>query len=167
MTAFPTPGKCNISRIWLKRRRATPDGDGASNLQEYQAGTNPTPVQLRQIHLLGNSDTLVSMPVYRPAAALCSVVSSSGNSIEVSGAGSWGANQWLYAAGTQPNTYYVLILSGALEGGNFTITGNGASSLLVDTSVSPLTGLSAGDALAIIPYWTLATMFTGGEGVHA
>lgn len=143
-----------------------PDGDGFSNLQEYQNGTRPTPLQLQQIQLLGNSDTLISIPVLRPSAAQCAVVSYSGNSLQVSGAGSWSVNQWVYAAGTQPNTYYLLVLSGALEGGNFTITANDASSLVVDTSASPLTGLSAGDALAIIPHWTLGTIFPGGEGIH-
>jgi len=59
-----------------------------------------------------------------------------------------------------------LIRTGSDEGDIYTITGNTADSVTLDLQGGSLAGLNAGDLVAIIPYWTLGTVFPGGQGVH-
>lgn len=125
------------------------------------------PAGFQRLNLLGNSDTLVSIPFVRPPAALAQVASFSGPTIQVSGTPGWTANQWVYASGSQSNTYFVLISSGAREGDYFTITNSGTSSLTVDLEGGNLTGLATSDAISIVPYWTLGTIFPAGQGIYS
>jgi uncharacterized protein (TIGR02597 family) len=67
----------------------------------------------------------------------------------------------------QSNTHYVLIRSGPQEGDAFTITGNGPDTLTLDLEGETLAALDAGDSVAIIPYWTLGTLFRAGQGINA
>jgi uncharacterized protein (TIGR02597 family) len=64
------------------------------------------------------------------------------------------------------NTYYARIDSGAQVGWLFPITGNGANTLQVDISATPLSA-AVGDALSVVPYWTLASAFANTNGIFA
>lgn len=83
----------------------------------------------------------------------------SGNVVAVNGSPGWTGGQFVYASGTQPNTYFVFIASGALEGRSFPVLGNGTNSLTVDPGSGNLSGIAPGDALRLVPYWTLGTLF--------
>jgi uncharacterized protein (TIGR02597 family) len=120
-----------------------------------------------KIDLAGNSDTWVSLPFARPPAFLGLVSSVSEDTIVAGGDPRWTPGQWVYAAGTQTNSYCLLIRSGAKEGFYFPIVGNGPDTLTVNLSDDSLSGLVSGDRIAIVPYWTLGTVFPGGDGVNA
>jgi uncharacterized protein (TIGR02597 family) len=121
----------------------------------------------KHLGLPGNSDTLVSMPFIRPAMDYGTIASISAGVIKVSAANQWVGNQWTYAVGIRTNTYFVLLLNGTMEGSYYTITGNGLDTLTLDLEGGALTGVSPGDSIAIVPYWTLGTIFSGGQGVNA
>ncbi len=117
------------------------------------------PVGYNTISLLANSDTYVSVPFHRPAAFVGQVSSFSGNVITVAGTPGWTASQFVYASGTQSNTYYLFIRSGTKEGNYYTVTANGANTVTIDLAGDTLTGLAANDSVSLIPYWTLGTLF--------
>jgi uncharacterized protein (TIGR02597 family) len=119
-----------------------------------------------RLDLLGNSDTVVSLPFLRPEAYMGLVASYDGSLITVTNSPAWPANQYVYQAGTQSNTYFALFLSGVKEGNYYTVTNNGADTLSVDLNGDSLTGLAANDRLAVVPYWTFGTVFPGGNGIH-
>ncbi|MEO7414240.1 MAG: TIGR02597 family protein [Opitutaceae bacterium] len=124
------------------------------------------PVGFSSVSLPPASDTFVAVPFLRPAVFSGRISEVNGNTLAVEGTATWSAGQLVYAAGAQPNTYFVLIGSGALEGGTFTVTANGANTLTVDLAGGSLNGVAAGDAIRIVPYWTLGTLFpTASAGV--
>jgi len=147
---------------------------GAVSAQAQTAVTT-TPVGFNTINALGNSDTRFSIPLKRSSVYTGLVQSVSGSVITVQGLPGWTSNQFLYSAGTQPNTYYVTFTTGNKNGMFYTITANAADSgttntttLTVDTAGDILdngSGLVIGDALSIIPYWTLDTVFPGQAGI--
>jgi uncharacterized protein (TIGR02597 family) len=125
------------------------------------------PAGFYTVQLLGDSDTIVSIPFARPAAASGIVQDISENTITVQGAPPWSPAQFVYSAGAQPNTYYVRLLSGAKEGAYYPVIGNGANTLTVDLAGDTLAAVSNGTRLAVIPYWTLGTAFPNGQGVFS
>lgn len=119
------------------------------------------------ISMLGDSDTFVSLPFERPGASSAVVGSVSANVINISGSPNWSTGQFVYASGSQSNTYYVRLSSGVAEGRIYRITNNTVNSLSVDLGGdSSIGGVTAGDSLVIEPYWTLATAFPNGAGVN-
>jgi uncharacterized protein (TIGR02597 family) len=134
-----------------------------------QAQTVATdPVGAISINLVGNSDNFVSLPFHRPVALETQVVSISGNTVTVSAAANLTASEFVYVAGTQPNTYYLQFTSGSRDGMYYTVTANDGSSITVDPNGDAgLDGnVSVGDTFRIIPYWTLNTLFPIGQGVN-
>lgn len=120
-----------------------------------------------KLDLLGNSDTIVSIPFARlPADTALVSSTNSGNVIQVQGVPNWTANQFVYAQGVQSNTYYVRFESGALEGRQFDISSNGTNSLTVNLAGGSLAGALANDQISIVPHWTLWTVFANGNGIH-
>jgi uncharacterized protein (TIGR02597 family) len=126
-------------------------------------GETTQPVGFRSTAALANSDTLISVPLTRPAEFAGTVQSAANNVITVAGTPGWTPSQFVYAAGSQPKTYFVLIGSGGSsnpkEGHTYTITSNGSNTLTVDTTLESVNGITANTAVIIIPYWTLATIF--------
>ena len=107
---------------------------GSAFSQTATATTDP--VGYTTASLLANSDTLVSIPFTRPAAYTGAIGSISGSTITLATSPGFTANQYVYASGTQSNTYYAII--GPLltsVSGTVTIT-NGS------TAVTATAGLS-------------------------
>lgn len=125
------------------------------------------PAGFYRITCLGNSDTIVSIPFTRPAAANVVVEAVAGNVVTVKGTPGWSEDQFVYLAGSQPNTYYVRFLSGAKEGSYYRVTANDTDSLTLDLEGDAISSVTDGDRAAVIPYWTLGTAFPGGRGVVA
>lgn len=121
------------------------------------------PVGFTTTSLLANSDTLISIPFTRLPEFTGAVQSVTGNVITVAGAPGWTTNQFVYAVGLQPKTYFVLIGEGAApnpkEGHSYLVTGNGPNTLTLDTSIDTLSGIAASTRVLVIPYWTPATIF--------
>lgn len=129
-----------------------------SQVDGIEATTNP--VGVIQISAPGNSDTLVSLPLIQPAVFNGVVGSYSGSAVTVSGSPGWTEDAWA-------NGHYAFWRSGQLEGHYATILGNTADTLTLDTDADTLAVAAAGDRLSIHTYWTLGTLFPGGEGVNA
>lgn len=129
-----------------------------SQVDGIEATTNP--VGVIQISAPGNSDTLVSLPLIQPAVFNGVVGSYSGSAVTVSGSPGWTEDAWA-------NGHYAFWRSGQLEGQYATILGNTADTLTLDTDAETLAVAAAGDRLSIHSYWTLGTLFPGGEGVNA
>jgi uncharacterized protein (TIGR02597 family) len=119
-----------------------------------------------QLPLQGNSDTFVSFPFARVPAILVPVDFVSGNVVNVGGNPAWPVNQFVYATGTQPKTYYARFKSGATEGRVYGISANDASSLTLNLGSDTLAGVSHNDLLSIEPAWTLGSAFPNGSGVN-
>ena len=129
-----------------------------SQVDGIEATTNP--VGVIQISAPGNSDTLVSLPLIQPAVFNGVVGSYSGTAVTVSGSPGWTEDAWA-------NSHYAFWRSGELEGHYATIRENMADTLFLDTEAEALAVVAAGDRVSIHPYWTLGTLFPGGEGVNA
>ena len=95
---------------------------------------------------LGNSDTYLGIPFTRPPEFTGTVQSANANTLTINGTPGWTNNQFVYAAGTQPKHYYVLVGNGGAtnpkEGHIYTVTSNGSNTLTVDTSFDNLTGVA-------------------------
>jgi uncharacterized protein (TIGR02597 family) len=124
------------------------------------------PSGFHSITLLGNSDTIVSFPYTRPPAASGVIQSVTDNEVVISGHEAWTEHQFVYDAGVQTNTYFLFIRDGTKEGHCFGITNNTDTMVKVDLTDEDLTGVSAGDRVYVIPYWTLGTLFPLGKGIH-
>ncbi len=132
-------------------------------------------VGFNTITALGNSDTRFSVPLHRSPVYQGLVQSVSGNVITVQGLPGWTLNQFVYAAGSQTNTYYVSLGSGNKEGMYYTVTANSAdsgtantSTLTVDTAgdvIEGVSGIASGDSILVVPYWTFATLFPSQQGI--
>lgn len=133
-----------------------------------QTTVTTDPVGFVQLSLPGQSDTRVSVPFTQAPAFVGTVQSTSSNTITFSGTPGWTANQFVYASGVQPNTYYALIgtagtsdTTGTMpkEGSIYTITANTANTLTLNVNGDNVSIVSEGTQISIIPYWTLATVF--------
>jgi uncharacterized protein (TIGR02597 family) len=137
-----------------------------SSTDEPQSVTSD-PVGFNAATTLANSDTLLSIPFTRPPEFSGTIQSVSGNVITVQGTPGWSANQFVYVAGSQPKTYYVLIGAGGTsnprEGHIYTVTGNDSNALTVNINADTLTGVTASTQVIVIPYWTPATIFPAAD----
>jgi uncharacterized protein (TIGR02597 family) len=130
------------------------------------ASVTTDPVGFTTTPLVGNSDTYVSSPFAQPIAftgAVQSISSNPSNTITVVGMPGWMNNRFVYAAGTQPNHYYILIGGGGSsnpkQGHTFAVTANGSNTLTVNTSFEDLSGITANTQVVLIPNWTPNTLF--------
>jgi uncharacterized protein (TIGR02597 family) len=139
---------------------ATTNPVGAVSLGAYTTNTPSSYVGLQ-----GSSDTFVSLPVTRPPVFVGTTSAApTGSTIPISGAPGWTTNQFVYASGSQTNTYYVLIGSNSTtpnpkEGCLYAVTGNDASDLTINLGGDTITSIPAGTAVTVIPFWTLGTVF--------
>lgn len=67
-------------------------------------------------------------------------------------------NQYSYVADLQPVTYYVLVTAGALKGDFFTVQGNTAEALVIDTEGLVIASKDI-TAVSLLPYWSLSSLF--------
>lgn len=161
---------------WTSIGTYTPEGstllvsDTVTNMQRFyrlnsDEGVTDVGAYLN-ISMLGSSDNFFSLPFVRPSAASLLVASVSGNVVNVTPAPGWTANQFVYASGTQSNTYYARFTSGAAEGRIYPITANDSASVTLNPGNDTLSAVAANDSISIEPYWTLGTVFPNGTGVN-
>lgn len=124
------------------------------------------PVGFTTASLLGNSDSFIALSFIRPPAFEGGIQSAGGTTIGVSG-NPWTADQFVYAAGSQPNHYYALIgpasAANPKEGHTYPIIGNTTNTITVKLGEDDLAGIPANAQLSIIPNWTLATAFPASD----
>ena len=131
-------------------------GSSAVQIFGIEAVTNP--VGIIQVNALGDSDTLVSIPLKQPGVFNGVVNSTAGNVLTAEGNPGWSADEWV-------DTHYAFLRSGAAVGFYAAITGNSADSLTLD--VEDLADLAGGDSFSIHSFWTLDLLFPQGMGVNA
>lgn len=120
---------------------------------------------LQRLTLPGNSDSYISTPFARNPAATALVQSVSGSVVTVKGVSPWAAGQFVDSGAPGDNACYLFVVSGTAAGSSFPITANTANTLTVDLDGEALS-VAANDRLAVIPFWTLGSLFPGGLGVH-
>ncbi|MCZ6672455.1 MAG: TIGR02597 family protein [Verrucomicrobia bacterium] len=122
-----------------------------------EATTNP--VGVIQVTALGDSDTLVSLPLKQPAVFNGVVNSVSGADLTAEGSPGWAGDEWA-------DSYYAFMRSGAAAGAYATILSNTANTLTLDVVSLEVDGPVATDSFSIHPFWTLDSLFPQGAGVH-
>jgi uncharacterized protein (TIGR02597 family) len=120
------------------------------------------PVGYVTLDVPANSDTHIGQPLVRSVAFQGTASSVSGSDINVPSGSGLTVNQFVYAPPAQPNSYYVLVIGGALNGRYFDVVSNTATSITVDNGS---TDISSVTSFKVIPYWTLGTLFPSGSGV--
>lgn len=120
---------------------------------------------IQRLALLGNSDSYISAPYARSRAATALVQSVLGSVVTVKGVSPWVAGRFVNSGGPNDDSFYLFVVSGTSAGSSYLITANTASTLTVDLDGDTLNA-APNDRLAVIPYWTLGTLFPGGLGVH-
>jgi len=111
------------------------------------------------------TDGTLALPLHRDTVYTGPVESIAGNVVTVPNA-PFTASQLKYQAGTQPDTHYLLVKSGTLEGKWFEVLDNGTDTLTLDPDSQTQTveqqGFAAADTFSVIPFWTLGTLFPDG-----
>ncbi len=104
------------------------------------------PVGFTTSSLPANSDSLISIPLTRPAVFSGAISSISTNTITVSSAANFTASQFVYAQGTQSNTYYAIIgpLLNTVSG---TVSATNGSNAI--TATAGLSSVAVGDEIIV------------------
>lgn len=114
-----------------------------------------------------SSDTMIAPQVMRASelSAAVTSVTVSGDSLTatlaLSGT-SLTADQFKYAANTQPKTYFALVKTGNLAGAYFVISSNTTTELVVNLDGLALTSTDV-TSVEVRPFWTLNTLFPPSE----
>jgi len=135
----------------------------STNASAQNATATTDPVGYVKQQMVGGSDSFISLSFPRQVFSTGAISSVNGSSITLSISEPLTDDQLVYAAGTQPNTYYAQIMSGPARGQYATITANTESSITAEFESDILNSLSAGDQLSIFPYWTLGTLFPSSD----
>jgi uncharacterized protein (TIGR02597 family) len=134
--------------------------DPVGFVTSFKAAGDTTP------NMLANSDTHVSVPFTRPPEFVGAVSSATANTLTVSGT-PWTNNQFVYAAGSQPKTYFVLIgphsSTNPKEGRMYQITSNTGNQLTLNTGGDDVSGVAASTQILVIPYHTLNSLFPASD----
>ena len=104
------------------------------------------PVGFTSLSLPANSDSLISIPFIRPAVFSGAIGSIASNTITVASSPAWTANQYVYAQGTQSNTYYAII-GPMLTTMSGTVTATNGSTAV--TATAGFSSIAAGDELIV------------------
>lgn len=117
------------------------------------------PVGVVKTRLAANSDTFVSLSFPRPSLTGGTVQGVNGQQITLSIPSPLAPQGLVYVEGSQPNTYYLQMKSGAAAGHYATINANTESAVVTEFEPDILAMLQPGDRAEIVPYWTLGTLF--------
>ena len=126
------------------------------------------PVGFVSVTVPANSDAAIGAPLSRADEFVGVVESISSNVITLAGTPNFTVNQFVYASGTQPKTYFLRVDSDTKEGMILKVESNTANSVTVTIPAGEsLAGIltnavdTTGSAVSIAPYWTPATLVTG------
>jgi len=129
------------------------------------------PVGVYSITCPGESDTYVTVPVYRDPAfvgAVDSVATVDGvTTITVSGEPGFTNNQFVYGTDSNTDHFYVRFSSGTLEGAWYNVEANGSYTLQIEIGAAEASAIAQGDTFLLIPHWTLNTIMPAGKGTNA
>ncbi|MDB6056881.1 MAG: Immunoglobulin I-set domain protein [Verrucomicrobiales bacterium] len=161
----------SLSNITASASTLVISDDASTNRQRFYQLSSATRASdiggFITLNLLDNSDSYISQPFVRPAAAVTLVGAVTTNLLTVSDSRTWTQNEFVYTAGSQSNTYNVRFTSGAAEGRIYRITANSTNALTLNVGNGTLGDVQPGDAFSIEPQWTLNTAFPNGAGILA
>ncbi len=124
------------------------------------AQTYAPPVGFRTFFLEGGADTPVVPTLMRPAVHRGTAATVSGTSVTLD-------NNFTSSALTgAASAYYLQAVDGTAAGRFAALTSVSATGVVLATDLNAA-GLAAGDAVQIVPFWTLATLFPSGNGLYA
>jgi len=127
------------------------------------------PVGFYEVHVNAASDAPLGLGLHRPPALTTTVASVTGNVVALNA--NLTDHQFVYEDGVQDNRFYLFIKGGMVEGKWYEILDNDGSSVSIDQGASAddveSQGLAPDDAVCVIPFWTLNTLFPDGEGIDA
>ncbi len=129
------------------------------------AAVETNPIGSYKIVCPPDSDTIVSVPFTRAPVFSGELASVSGKTVVLKDSPAWENNSLVYAAGVQPNHYYLIFTSGAYEGVRFEIDSNTASSVTLIAADDALDASLVGTSVQIIPHWTLNALFPEGASI--
>ncbi|MDA0348287.1 MAG: TIGR02597 family protein [Verrucomicrobia bacterium] len=136
---------------------------GFFSVQAFGIEAVTNPVGVIQITALGNSDTLISMPLKQPAVFNGVIGGLTTDTLTVQGSPGWDPDEWAGA-------YYGFVRSGDVEGAYASIVSNTADTLKLDVGLDGtllVDGPAVNDSVSIHRFWTLDSLFPDGAGVHA
>ncbi len=115
-----------------------------------------------------STDRPFSIPFDRPAVYAGTIADISNNTLTLDQA-DFTPGDFVYTPQTQPNTYFLSVRTGTLQGKTYDILSNGGETVTTDpnhpSNNLQQQGIAIGDRVRILPYWTLGTLFPSGEGV--
>lgn len=107
-----------------------------------------------------SSDTVFGLPMHATPAWAGAIANLSGSELTLEASLDVGA--------LTAKPHYLQVITGDLKGYRFDVTANTATTVMADPNTNAnleAQGLKAGDAIKVIPFWTLGTLFPGGEGI--
>lgn len=121
------------------------------------------PVGGFKISAAATTDTRISPVFSRDAAWVGTIANATATTLTAAGTPNWTVSAFVPGA----STYYVRLLSGALRGQYFIVTGSTTDTLTVDNAGMNLTTVAPGDAFEVVPFWTLGTLFPASQAGSA
>jgi uncharacterized protein (TIGR02597 family) len=134
----------------------------ACGMAQGAATAYTTPVGYLTLDIPANSDSNVGQPFIRGIAYQGVATSVVGSVVNLPANAGLTVNQFVYSSPSQPNSYYLQVDGGSLNGRYFDVVSNTATSITVDNGT---TDISSVVNVKVIPFWTLNTLFPGGAGV--
>lgn len=134
-----------------------------------QTTVTSDPVGFVNVTIQGAADGRLGLPLRRSATLASTVASVAGDVVTVSASG---AECDTAFGAFQPSKHYLLSRGGSTEGRWYEVTGRTGNQFTLDRGAASTTsiqaqGLAATNAVQIIPFWTLNTLFPEGAGVDA
>lgn len=123
---------------------------------QAQAASYSPIVGVVKTEIAANSDALVAPCLNREPVGGGVITAISGDTLTISGTPNWTADQF-------NETHYIRVRGGDRSGFWGTITGTTANTLTIrpDGALSVADGFAVGDAIDLIPHWTLGTLGQG------
>lgn len=132
---------------------------GSFSINAFAIDATTNPVGVIQVTALGDSDTILSIPLKQPAVFNGVVNSASGATLTAEGSPGWDVDEWA-------GTHYGFVRSGAAAGNYAGISSNTANAITFDVE-EDISDLVQGVSFSIHPFWTLDLLFPEGAGVNA
>jgi len=125
-----------------------------------------TPVGYVTLAVPANSDTTIAPSLSQAPLLQAASTGIAGDVITVAATGA-ATDAFINALPDTNSKTYVLVRTGPLAGLRFPVTANSATTVTVNGGATSLAtqGFVSGNEIAVVPYWTLNTLFPAGAGV--
>ena len=133
---------------------------------EAAATAYTTPVGYLTVAVPANSDTTIAPSLSQAPLLRTASTGIAGDVITVAATGA-ATDAFINALPDTNSKTYVLVITGPLAGLRYPVTANTATTVTVNGGATTLAtqGFVSGNQIAVVPYWTLDTLFPAGAGV--